>query len=125
MPRTKQTPMTPRYSSPFYAALESALQQRGKTVADICPPNDPVAQRVLHDYGAMFVGSEDIFPPPLCVFDSEDQVSRFQKAAGRAAATIGDAVIELQPAAMTALLRARAAARATGLNISPRDGAEA
>ena len=125
MPRPKQTSTTPRYSSPFYAALESALEQRGKTVADICPPNDSVARRVLHDYGAMFVGSKDIFPPPLCVFGSEDQVSRFQKMAGRAAATIGDAVIELQPAAMTALLKARAKARAAGLNISPRDGAEA
>jgi len=34
-------------------------------------------------------------------------------------------VIELQPAAMTALLKARAKARAAGLDISPRDGAEA
>jgi hypothetical protein len=120
----KQTSTMPR-SSPFYAALESALEGRGKTITDICPSGDPVAQRVLHDYGAMFVGSENILPPPLCVFRSEDQVARFQKAAGRAGATIGHAVIELQPAAMTALLKARAAARAAGLDISPRDGAEA
>jgi hypothetical protein len=52
-------------------------------------------------------------------------VSRFQKAAGRAAVTIGGDVIELQPAAMTALLKARAEARAAGVDISPRDGAEA
>lgn len=125
MPEPKQTSQTTLNSSPFYAALESALKQRGKAIPDICPPNDSVAQRVLHDYGAMFVGSEDILPPPLCVFQDEDQVARFQKAAGRAAATIGEAVIELQPAAMTALLKARALARAAGLNISPRDGAEA
>ena len=124
MPESKQPSVPPR-SSPFYAALESALKHRGKAIADICPPNDSVARRVLHDYGAMFVGSENILPPPLCVFASEDQVARFQKAAGRAAATISDAVIELQPAAMTALLKARAGARAAGLNISPRDGAEA
>lgn len=124
MPKPKQTSTTLN-SSPFYAALESALRHRGKVIEDICPPNDSVAQRVLHDYGAMFVGSENTLPPPLCVFAGEDQVSRFQKAAGRAAATIGAAVIELQPAAMTALLKARAAARAAGLNISPRDGAEA
>jgi hypothetical protein len=121
MPEPKQTSQATLNSSPFYAALE----QRGKAVANLCPPDDSVALRVLHDYGAMFVGTENILPPPLCVFAGEDQVSRFQKAAGRAAATIGDAVIELQPAAMTALLRARAAARAQGLNISPRDGAEA
>ena len=52
----------------------------------------------------MFVGAENILPPPACIFTSEDQVSQFQEAAGRAPATIGDAVIELQPAAMRALL---------------------
>jgi hypothetical protein len=113
------------YSSPFYVTLEHALEQRGTSVEDICPAHDQVARRVLHDYGAMFVGAGTVLPPPLCVFTSEDQVSRFQKAAGRAAATIGDAVIELQPAAMSALLKARATARAEGLKISPRDGAEA
>jgi hypothetical protein len=112
-------------SSPFYVTLRRALELRGTSIEDICPPQDHVARRVLHDYGAMFVGAEAVLPPPLCVFSSEEQVSRFQKAAGRAAATIGDAVIELQPAAMSALLKARAIARAEGLNISPRDGAEA
>ena len=124
MPKSKQTSPA-AHQSPFYLALERALEHRGTTIEAICPPDDQVAQRVLHDYGAMFVGSENILPPPVCVFASEDQVSRFQKAAGRAAATIGDAVIELQPAAMTAFLKARAAARAAGLDISPRDGAEA
>jgi len=113
------------HSSPFYATLRRALELRGTSIEDICPAHDHVARRVLHDYGAMFVGAEFILPPPLCVFSSEEQVARFQKAAGRAAATIGDAVIELQPAAMSALLKARAIARAEGLDISPRDGAEA
>ena len=94
-------------------------------MTSICPEGDDVARRVLHDYGAMFVGSDDIVPPPACVFTSEDQVSEFQKAAGVTSATIGDAVIELQPAAMKALVKARAAAQAPGLDITPRDGAEA
>ncbi len=111
--------------NPFYATLERALRLRGTSIEDICPPDDQVARRVLHDYGAMFVGSDTVLPPPLCVFTSEDQVARFQKEAGLTAATIGDAVIELQPAAMSALLQARAAARAEGLEISPRDGVEA
>jgi len=91
----------------------------------ICPEGDDVARRVLHDYGAMFVGSDDILPPPACVFASEDQVSEFQNAAGGTSEKIGDAVIELQPAAMKALVEARAAAQAEGLDITPRDGAEA
>ncbi len=112
-------------SSPFYTALERALDQRGKKIEDICPPDDQIARRVLHDYGAMFVAHQTVVPPPVCVFDDEDAVTQFQKAAGRATTTIGDAAIELQPEAMTALLRARAAARDEGLDITPRDGAEA
>src|SRR2546423_12943167 len=72
----------------------------------------------------MFVGADSITPPPLCVFTNEDQVERFQREAGWTAGTFGDAVIELQPAAMAALLQARDAAHAKGLKISPRDGAE-
>jgi hypothetical protein len=112
-------------SSSFYRTLQDSLGQRDRTAADICPEGDEVARRVLHDYGAMFVGRDDILPPPACVFANEDQVSEFQKAAGVTAATIGDAVIELQPAAMKALVKARAAAQAEGLDITPRDGAEA
>src|SRR6185436_5838373 len=72
-----------------------------------------------------FLGVKEILPPPVCVFTCESEVMEFHKSAGRAAATIGGDTIELQPAAMNALLRARAAARAEGLDISPRDGAEA
>ncbi len=112
-------------SSPFYTALKRALKSRGKAIEDICPPDDQIARRVLHDYGAMFVAHDSVVPPPMCVFTDEDAVTDFQKAAGRATASIGDGLIELQPAAMTALLRARAAARDEGFDITPRDGAEA
>ncbi len=112
-------------SSRFYRTLERELRLRGTNIEDICPPDDPVARRVLHDYGAMFVGADIVSPPPYCVFTSEDQVASFQKEAGFAAAMFGDAVVELQPAAMSALSQARAVAHAEGLEISPRDGAEA
>jgi len=117
--------LTAHEASSFYAALRRAMDRLGRQIDDICPAGDQVARRVLHDYGAIFIGSDKILPPPVCVFSSEDEVARFQKAAGRAAATIGGGLIELQPAAMTALLQARAAARAAGLDITPRDGAEA
>jgi hypothetical protein len=110
--------------NPFYKTLERALRLRGASIEDICPPDNQVARRVLHDYGAMFVGTDRVLPPPLCVFTNEDEVERFQKEAGFTAGTFGDAVIELQPAAMSALIQARDAARAEGLQISPRDGAE-
>src|SRR6185503_9091586 len=110
--------------SPFYLALEPALANRRVALDELCPDGDVVARRVLHDYGAMFVASEDVLPPPVCVFTSEDGVARFQRAASWTATNIFDATIELQPAAMDALVRARAAAQSAGLDITPRDGAE-
>jgi len=124
MPNSNQG-ATANETSPFYVALKQALSRSGTKIAVICPPDDQVARRVLHDYGAMFVAGEKVAPPPVCVFSDEEHVSYFQNAAGYAAATIGDSVIELQPAAMAALLRAREAALGEGLNITPRDGAEA
>ena len=112
-------------ASPFYRSLERALTQRGAQLSGLCPPEDSVARRVLHDYGAMFLGTREILPPPLCIFTSEEEVAQFQTAAGWTPAKFGDDVIELQPAAMAALLKARDVARAEGLDISPRDGAEA
>lgn len=109
----------------FYKTLEHELRLRGTSIADICLPGDGVGRRVLHDYGAMFVGTDKVLPPPLCVFTSEEEVARFQSEAGFSAGEFGGATIELQPAAMTALLQARDEARAEGLEITPRDGAEA
>src|SRR5437763_6807468 len=115
----------PSPSSPFYRTLHDDLSIRDRTLAHICPEGDDVARRVLHDYGAIFVGADDIVLPPACVFANEDQVSEFQNAAGVTSAKIGEAVIELQPAAMKALVRVRFAAQAEDFDITPRDGAEA
>ena len=97
----------PNLASPFYRALNDALGDRSLTIDDICPADDDVARRVLHDYGAMFVGSKDLLPPPLCVLTSEAAVADFQRRAGKSSAKIGNDTIELQPAAMNALLKAR------------------
>jgi hypothetical protein len=111
--------------STFQAALEKALTARGTTPGAVCDESDPVARRVLADYGAMFVASQSVQPPPVCVFTSEAEVLKFQNAAGAASATIAGSKIELQPAAMEALLQAREEARKAGLDITPRDGTEA
>ena len=112
-------------TSPFYLALHEALRRRNISLSDICPPGDETARRVLEDYGAMFVAGDAVRPPPTCVFTSEERVQQFQAAAEPAGATIDGARIELQPAAMDALLKARRKANDEGLDITPRDGAEA
>jgi hypothetical protein len=89
-----------------------------------CPAGDALGRRVLEEYGAMFV-AEGVRLPPVCVFETEDEVEGFQREAGWRAAEVGGAVVELQPAALAALLGAREEARSLGLSISPRGGAEA
>jgi len=64
-------------------------------------------------------------PPPVCVFTNEEQVTKFQEDAGWDVERIGFDDIELQPEAMKQLVKARKEAQKEGLDITPRDGAEA
>ena len=89
-----------------------------------CDGRDPVARRILNEYGAVFFASNGATPPPVCIFAGAEEVETFQRAASVAAQQIGGVLIELQPAAMRALLAAREEALVEGLDITPRDGAE-
>ena len=111
--------------SPFYQALEKALSLRGTTSEAVCDTTDSVSRRVLEDYGAMFLASDSVRPPPVCLFKTEGEVASFQNDARFTSAKIGGSTIELQPAAMNALLEARDEAIKDGLNITPRGGSEA
>jgi hypothetical protein len=110
---------------PFYTALKKALKARDTKLETVCDTNDPVARRVLEDYGAVFLVAPDVTPPPVCVFASEDEVEQFQEDADFTTAIIGGDRVELQPAAMSALMAAREEARAAKLDITPRGGEEA
>lgn len=110
---------------PFYDALHKALKKRKLKIEDLCPHSDPVARRILEEYGAMYVATKKVLPPPFCVFTNEAQVIKFQEDAGIAAEVFGYDEVELQPEAMKALLKACEDAEKEGLKITPRDGAEA
>lgn len=109
----------------FYEVLRKALKKRKTRVENICPPTDSVARRVLEDYGAIFVAHKKVKTPPVCIFTSDEQVDKFQDQTEYVTETIAGADIELQTAAMDALLKAREEAQKEGLDITPRDGAEA
>jgi hypothetical protein len=109
----------------FYEVLRKALKKRKVKIESVCPPSDLVARRVLEDYGAMFVADKKVKPPPVCIFTSEAQVTKFQEEANYVTETIAGADVELQPEAMKALLKAREEAQKEGFDITPRDGAEA
>lgn len=112
-------------SIPFYQALTKALKKRKWKIDNICPPGDRVARRILEEYGAVYIATKKVLPPTLCVFTNESQVTRFQDDAGVASELIGFDEIELQPEALKALKKAREEAQKEGLDITPRDGAEA
>src|SRR5262245_18912559 len=110
---------------PFYQALAKALKKRKTKLEQLCPPANAVARRILEEYGAMFLANKKVTPPPACVFTTEEQVTKFQEAAGFESEVIGFDQIELQPEALKQLSKAREEAQKEGLDITPRDGAEA
>jgi hypothetical protein len=112
-------------ASPFYVALTHALERRGVRLEELCDANDIVERRLLAEYGAMFVATPSVRVPPRCVFRSAEECERFQAEIEPASAQWGDERIELQAAALDALLAAREEARGAGFEITPRDGAEA
>ena len=87
--------------------------------------SDEIGLRILSDYGAMFVVPDHIKVPSRCIFANEQEVQDFQNQATFVTATIGGVKIDLQPAAMNALLAARDDARRLKLDITPRGGSEA
>jgi hypothetical protein len=109
----------------FDEALGRALARRGDLGRRPCDAGDAVSLRLLTEYGAVFVAGEGVLPPPVCAFSNSEEVATFQTRARALAADFGGVSVELQPAAMRALLAARAEALAAGLDITPRDGTEA
>lgn len=107
-------------------ALTASLAQHDIDVEHfLSAASAQLARRVLAEYGALFVAAPEVAVPPVCVFNDEHQVQEFQRLACWTAEELNGALVELQPAAMSALLDARAAAESQGLNIFPRAGAEA
>jgi hypothetical protein len=115
----------PARNAKFYQVLEEKLAARNSALASIYDEADVVEQRILDEYGAIFLAMEEVLPPPVCMFTSAEEVEAFQSKAGFISAEINGAEIELQPAAMKALLAARQEAHDKELDITPRGGTEA
>jgi len=109
----------------FYKVVRRSLARRRLKLAEVCPPDSAVARRVFEEYGAIYVASERVAVPPVAVFIHKNEAEEFQKQAGWKRAVFADTEIELQPAALNALVAARVEAQAEGLSITPRGGREA
>lgn len=112
-------------ATPFYAALRRALGRRGVDAEQFCDLADAGARRLVAEYGAMYLAAESVRVPRVCAFRDEESVERFQQNIEVREALVGGVSVELQPAALEALLAAREEALAEGLDITPRGGSEA
>jgi hypothetical protein len=83
-------------------------------------PTDDVGNKLLKEYGAVFVAKGGATPPNTVVFRDDNAVSTFQSNLARSSDTIGGVSIELQSAAMKALKEAVADASQNGLTITPK-----
>jgi hypothetical protein len=82
---------------------------------------DTVGNRVLADYGAVFVARGGAIAPPVIIFTDDAAVNNWQAGVKTMRASIGGINVELQTPAMMALMEARAEAQKASLDITPRD----
>ena len=104
------------------AAERSRLSEKSFNSRVCDHKNDAVAARVLREYGAVFVASEDILVPAKCVFENGIAVTEFQSRTKLANQRFGTTDITLQAGAMDSLNAAIKDATAAGLKITPRGG---
>lgn len=83
-------------------------------------PSDSVGQKLLREYGSVFVARGGVIPPNKVVFRDEAEVSAFQATLKTEPEPIGGFQMELQTAAMVALQKAIKEAESAKLRITPR-----
>lgn len=87
---------------------------------DIANTTDKIAERIIAEYGAIFVARGGAVPPDRVIFADENDVTRFQSKLKTTKRMIGGFEVELQEPAMFALGAAIESADAVGLTITPR-----
>lgn len=83
-------------------------------------PIDAVGQRILHEYGALFVARGGAVVPNAAIFRDESEVADYQSSLSVSSENFGSFDIELQTAAMEKLRNAIADAKKDDLTITPR-----
>lgn len=110
-------------SGQYLIVAESVLKRTGRSLKETCSyATDPVAHRILSEYGAVYAAEGEIIPPPKCIFPDEASVAAYQSSLSVASETIGGTEVKLQRTAMDDMLKAIAEARSSGLTITPRGG---
>jgi hypothetical protein len=118
-PSASQTPVF------FEQALEKRLSIGGEfSLEKFCPVStDIVAMRVLQSYGSMFAAADGVKLPETCVSKGDGEVRKFQQKLDKKTVEINGVQMEFQAAAADALQTSIDAATASGMSITPLDGA--
>ena len=91
---------------------------------NFCPiSTNPVAARVLREYGSMFAASDAVALPIACIYGGESEVKRFQNGLAKGPVDAGGIRVNLQAKAAEALQKSIQEASEIGLSITPYDGA--
>jgi len=90
--------------------------------SDFAAPVTAVENRLIIEYGAMFVARGGAVVPGSIIFQDDSEVEAFQNSVEIGSANIGEFALDLQAVAMKALLAAIAEAEDAGLTITPRSG---
>ncbi len=106
----------------FISSLNAALNSRGIQAASFCNTADATEKRILMEYGAVFLADKSVSIPTRFMFGGEAEVAKFQSSAKSTIKAIGGVTIELQEAAMNALVKAETEAKQKNLTIKPRGG---
>jgi hypothetical protein len=86
---------------------QPTINGKNPSFALVCDiDTNPLAARVFREYGAMFAASEEVTPPPKCIYNSAEDLFAFQRTLKIKSSVIAGVNIELQEPAMNALLAA-------------------
>lgn len=88
--------------------------------SDFQKPTEAVGQKLLKEYGAVFVARGGAVVPRTVIFKDEAAVSAFQSGLKTSSEKIGAFPVELQTAALNSLKEAIVEAKQTNLTITPR-----
>lgn len=113
-------------SNTFLERVQTKTANRGsckRSAACTCSITDEaIASRLLSEYGSIFAAADSVKLPAKCVFEDESQVAEFQRGSRPRSELMSGVTIELQDAAMAALIAAQAEAAKLKLRITPLDG---
>jgi hypothetical protein len=89
----------------------------------ICPTEtSAAAKKILSEYGAIFVASEKVVPPPTCRFQNDTEVAAFQSKIATGYVILNGVQIQLQKPAADSLNSVIADGIAEGIRVRPLDG---